>query len=63
MKNKKNIKNIIFGLIIAVCALIIYSVVKGGGDNNGNSSLSSLVGSGSFGQVKNQTLNLLMQRF
>ncbi|MFT6361290.1 MAG: hypothetical protein ACJA2Z_000268 [Candidatus Paceibacteria bacterium] len=62
MKNKKTIKNVILGLVGAVCALIIYAVVSGGGPSLGetgsNSSLSSLIGSGSFGEIQEADTDL-----
>ncbi|MCA9352059.1 hypothetical protein KC866_01585 [Patescibacteria group bacterium] len=62
MKNKKTIKNIIFGLIIAICALIIYSALSGkessSSQTGSSSSLSSLIGSGSFGQIQETDTDL-----
>ncbi|MCA9352573.1 hypothetical protein KC901_00110 [Patescibacteria group bacterium] len=60
MKNKKTIKNIILGLVIAICVLIVYSVLSGKGNEStgSQSSLSSLVGTGSFGQVQESNTDL-----
>ena len=59
MKNKKTIKNIILGLVIAICGLIIFAVVNGNSDEEGStSSLSSLIGSGSFGEIKESNTDL-----
>jgi hypothetical protein len=62
MKNKKTIKNIILGLVVAICALVIYAVVRGGGESSAErgsaSSLSSLIGSGSFGEIQESNTDL-----
>ena len=62
MKNKKTIKNIILGLVIAICALIIYAVINGNSGNSteegSTSSLSSLIGSGSFGEIQESNTDL-----
>lgn len=53
MNNKGTIKKIIIGLGIAVVLLILYSMVTSSDTPaTGNSSLSSIIGAGSFGQVQ-----------
>lgn len=60
MKNKKAIKNILIALVLVVVGLGVYSFVAGNPDDTGtsSSSLSSLVGSGSFGQVQESNTDL-----
>lgn len=60
MKNKKTIKNIILGLVIAICGLIIFAVLNKGSNSGSesSSSLSSLIGSGSFGEIKESNTDL-----
>jgi len=59
MKNKKTIKKIVIGLVVAILLLGVYAVLTS--ENNvveNTSSLSSLVGSGNFGQVQESNTDL-----
>ena len=60
MKNKKTIKNILIGLVVAVALLVGYSIISGdtGSSGGGSTSLSSLIGSGSFGQIQESNTDL-----
>lgn len=52
MKNKKTIKNIIIGLVVAIVLLGVYAAVDSTNQERRTSnSLSSLIGSGSFGKI------------
>ncbi len=54
MKNKKTIKKILIGLIIAIAVLILYSLFSSSGNKNFvslNNGLSSTSGSSSVGQI------------
>lgn len=61
MKNKKTIKNIVIGLVVAILGLGVYAFLSGNGSEQvGGSanSLSSLIGSGNFGEVKESNTDL-----
>jgi len=60
MKNKKTIRNILLGLLVAIALLVGYSIIAGdqGGTNNSGSSLTSLIGSGSLGQIQESNTDL-----
>lgn len=62
MKNKKTIKNIIIGLVVAILLLGVYAVITSGAENqggsSGSSSLTSLIGSGNLGQVQESNTDL-----
>ena len=61
MKNSKKIKNVVIGLIIAILVLIGYAAVNGdtaGLAGESTSSLTTLVSSGNFGQVKESDTDL-----
>lgn len=52
MNNKGTIKKIIIGLGVAVVLLVIYSMMNGQSQTGGSSSLSSVIGGGTLGQVR-----------
>lgn len=54
MKNKKTIKKIIIGLVVAILLVGVYAVITSTNEEGGisMSSLSSLTGSGTLGQVQ-----------
>lgn len=55
MNDKKTIKKILFGLLIAIALLVVYSVLVPQDDSQtaqGSSSLSSLLDDSSLGQIK-----------
>jgi hypothetical protein len=60
MKNKKTIKNILIGLLLAIGLLIGYAVVTDGQNSEGSvsTSLSSLIGSGALGQIQESDTDL-----
>jgi len=58
MKNKKTIKNIIIGLVVAIIGLAVYSFLNPSEDQGDSSSLTSLLASGSFGQVQETDTDL-----
>ena len=58
MKNKKTIKNIFIILIVAIGLLVLYSIIRElPEENTSNSSLSSLIGLGSFEEIKESNTN------
>lgn len=59
MKNKQTIKNIVIGLVVAILLLGAYAAITSESENStGTSSLSSLIGSGNFGEVKESNTDL-----
>ncbi len=45
-------KNIIIGLFVAIALVVVYSIVNPTDNSADTNSLSSLIGSGSFGQIQ-----------
>ncbi len=59
MENKGTIKNIVIGLILAVGAVAVYAMVADVSEGeDGSSSFTSLIGSGSIGQVQENDTQL-----
>ena len=60
MKNKKTIKNIIIALVVAIVLIGVYAAITSNNEegSTSSSSLSSLTGSGTLGQVKETDTSL-----
>lgn len=60
MKNKKTIKNIILGLVVAVILLGVYAAISGNNEDKAltTGALSSLTGGGGLGKVKETDTSL-----